>query len=82
LEFVAQELPQLLPSAQLSDTQIRELFERESFWMPELEAGDALLFRGDMLHRTHVTPSMTQDRTSIELRFFAGESLPKRLQRV
>jgi hypothetical protein len=39
-----------------------------------------LIFRGDILHRTHVVPEMTKDRTSIELRFFSAVSIPERLQ--
>jgi hypothetical protein len=37
-----------------------------------LAAGDALLFGGALLHRTHVSPRMTHARISIELRFGPG----------
>jgi hypothetical protein len=45
---------------------------------PALDAGDALLFDGALLHRTHRTPAMARPRTSIELRFFAAPA-PARL---
>ncbi len=38
-------------------------------WRPVLDAGDALVFAGDVVHRTHVAPHMTRDRTSLEMRF-------------
>jgi len=36
---------------------------------PTLAAGDVLMMMGDLIHRTHVTPEMTRDRISVELRF-------------
>jgi hypothetical protein len=46
---------------------------------PALSAGDALVFGGAVLHRTHVTQRMTRVRTSFELRFFARARQPIRL---
>ena len=49
-------------------------------WTPTLQAGDALVFDGSVLHRTHVAPSMRNDRTSLELRFVDAARLPDRLR--
>lgn len=38
-------------------------------WHPEFEAGDAMLFDSECVHRTHVTAAMTGVRYSVELRF-------------
>src|SRR4029077_7567244 len=80
LELVNRRFDALFPPAELIEEHVRSRFAAEEFWRPVLEPGDALLFRGDILHRTHVTPAMTQDRTSIELRFFPLENLPARLK--
>ena len=80
LELVRQRLPGLVAPADLTAERVRTRFAPEEFWRPELARGDALLFRGDILHRTHVTPAMKQDRTSIELRFFPGDIHPARLK--
>jgi hypothetical protein len=80
LEFVTRRLEGLLAPVELTDARVRTRFTPEEFWRPVLEPGGALLFRGDILHRTHVTPEMTRDRTSIELRFFPADNLPTRLK--
>jgi ectoine hydroxylase-related dioxygenase (phytanoyl-CoA dioxygenase family) len=80
LELITQKQTRLLPPAELSHGWIREQFPPDQFWRPRLEPGDALLFPGDVLHRTHVTPAMTRDRTSLELRFFGAKDFPARLK--
>ncbi len=35
---------------------------------PEMKAGDALIFFGGTIHRTHITPGMTERRDSVDLR--------------
>jgi hypothetical protein len=45
-----------------------------------LAPGDALVFGGGVLHHTHVAPTMTRDRTSLELRFFPAGEPPSRLR--
>lgn len=45
-----------------------------------LAAGDALVFGGALLHRTHVTPAMRRSRISVEFRFAGTGGLPARLQ--
>ena len=80
LELVSQPLLELLPPSELTDARVRQRFAAEQFWRPDMQAGDAILFRGDVLHRTHVTPAMTRDRTSIELRVFPANDIPARLK--
>ena len=79
LELVRQRLDSLLPPATLTEDRVRARFPAERFWSPVMEPGDALLFSGGTLHRTHVEPHMNADRTSIELRFFRAEAIPERL---
>jgi len=81
LELITRRLPQVLSPPQLTDVSVHGSFTPEEYFRPEFEPGDVLLFAGDILHRTHVTSSMTRHRTSIELRFFPGNKLPVRLQR-
>lgn len=51
-------------------------------WRPVMNAGDALLFDGAIVHRTSVDAAMQADRTSIELRVVALRgALPARLAR-
>ncbi len=79
LEWVAPSPRRLLAPAELSDEAVRRRFAAADFHRPALTAGDALLFDGSLLHRTHVTPSMRQQRTSVELRFIAAGAPPPRL---
>ena len=43
---------------------------------PHFEAGDAMLFDDLFLHRTGVSPAMTQDRYTVEAWFFAPSTYP------
>jgi hypothetical protein len=43
--------------------------EHKAVEAPAMAPGDVLLMTGDLLHRTHVTPAMTLDRISVEVRF-------------
>ena len=79
LELVWHRLDSLLPPTELSEERVRARFAAELFRRPVMEPGDVLLFSGGTLHRTHVEPHMDADRTSIELRFFPANSIPKRL---
>jgi hypothetical protein len=80
LELVTERFGGLLSPLELQTESLQTRFARGRFWQPKLEPGDGLLFRGDILHRTHVIPEMTKDRTSVELRFFSAVSIPERLQ--
>lgn len=66
----------LLQPAELAPAAVAQRFAQRH--QARLAAGDALLFDGALLHRTHVTPAMSGRRVSIELRFVAG-ALPARL---
>jgi hypothetical protein len=80
LELITERPGGLLSPRELQTEFLQRRFTPTRFWQPSLGPGDALLFRGDILHRTHVMPEMTKDRTSIELRFFSAATIPERLQ--
>jgi hypothetical protein len=79
LEFVAVPMDDLLPPEALLDQSIRSTHAAEKFWKPSMQLGDIVLIQSGTLHRTHVTPAMRSDRTSIELRFVAANRIPLRL---
>lgn len=68
LEWAEPAPTRLLSPAELTDAAVQATHPRRV--RPVLAAGDALLFDGARLHRTHVTPAMNRPRTSVELRFF------------
>lgn len=70
LEFVRRRQPALLHFTQLNDARVRRQFSPEDFWAPALEFGDGLVFRKDVLHRTHALAAMGRDRLSVEYRIF------------
>lgn len=70
LEFIRKPQPSLLHFTELQDAALRQRFDAPSFWAPELELGDGLVFRNDILHRTHLTEEMRCDRISVEYRVF------------
>jgi hypothetical protein len=43
----------------------------ENFLAPSFEVGDSFVFSQDVIHRTHVTPEMTQPRIGFEFRVFS-----------
>lgn len=64
----------LLHFTELDDADLRRRFDAEAFWAPALEFGDGLVFRNDVLHRTHVDAAMSTDRMSVEYRIFPEKS--------
>lgn len=54
--------------------QCRATFAERS-WTPTYELGDAMMLSNWTLHFTHVTPSMNQRRSNVELRFSSDASL-------
>jgi len=70
LEFVREPQLGLLHYSELDDATLRQRFEPEQFWAPELESGDALVFLNSVLHRTYTQPQMKRNRLSIEYRIF------------
>ena len=79
LEWVAEATPALLWPAELTPQAVQSRYATEAFVRPALNAGDALVFDGTLLHRTHLTPGMDTQRTSLELRFFRADAWPARL---
>ena len=47
----------------------------ENFLAPTLDVGDALVFSEHVIHRTYVTPQMTQPRIGFEFRVFSLKHL-------
>lgn len=54
--------------ARLAEEDVRARYAENRFIRPVFAAGDALIFTGGTIHRTHSVPNMTAPRTSIELR--------------
>jgi hypothetical protein len=79
LELAPHGCNDLLAPAELDETQVQMRFASDDLMRPALAAGDALLFAGDVLHRTHVLPAMTRDRISLELRIFPADRIAARL---
>jgi hypothetical protein len=79
LELVADSPQRLLMPLELRDEAVDAEWSAAARLRPVLAVGDAVVFTGDLLHRTHVTPGMTLGRTSIELRCFPADALPARL---
>jgi len=52
----------------LEDAAVKQKFGEDRLWHPAMEAGDVLAFTHMTIHRTHVTPEMTADRISLEIR--------------
>ncbi len=80
LEWVDATASKLLAPAELLDAAIADRFGSAARRHAVLAAGDALVFGGALLHRTHALQSMTRRRVSIELRFLAAGPLPTRLE--
>lgn len=70
LEFIRQRQASLLHFTELADAALRGRYGESAFWTPELELGDGLVFRNDVLHRTHVDGEMRGDRLSVDYRIF------------
>jgi hypothetical protein len=57
--------------ARLSTSDVIGAFETEAFFAPAFEIGDAMIFSGATIHRTHARPEMTACRTSLEMRMIS-----------
>ncbi|WP_339725703.1 phytanoyl-CoA dioxygenase family protein [uncultured Paraglaciecola sp.] len=79
LEFVSSAVNELLLPHELTVNSINSRFTADSFWQPQMDPGDGVIFQGSTLHRTHVVNNMQTNRTSIELRFVAKQPIPPRL---
>lgn len=79
LEWTTAPTPRLLLPPELTDAAVAGRYPPEARRHALLAAGDALVFSGDLLHRTFVTSAMHLRRVSIELRFIARSARPARL---
>ena len=79
LELVMDRVDRMLSPMQLADSAVEQQWPARRRARPALEAGDALVFSGDVLHRTQASAAMTGIRTSIELRCFRADAIPDRL---
>jgi hypothetical protein len=71
LEWIDAGTSRLLQPAELTDAALRARCGTTSRHRALLSAGDALVFGGALLHRSHVATGMTQRRVSLEWRFVA-----------
>ena len=58
----------IVERARLDEASVLAAFPSEAFWRPVLAPGDVLVFSGETIHRTHITPNMKRPRASIDLR--------------
>ena len=58
--------------ARIDERLVVETFGPGALWHPSLRPGDALVFAGTTVHRSHVTPAMTKPRLSVEMRLVAA----------
>jgi ectoine hydroxylase-related dioxygenase (phytanoyl-CoA dioxygenase family) len=79
LQWLALPLDRLLLPAQLTPAAVQAAFSCGRLRQPQLRAGEALLFDGRLLHRTHSRAAMSRPRRSLELRFVAAGAPPPRL---
>ena len=80
LQLVRKPLERLLHYEYLNDSELEKIFEPNEFWVPQLKFGDMLIFLNGTLHRTFVTDTMKNNRTSIELRFIISSQIPDWMQ--
>jgi hypothetical protein len=80
LEWIEPSPPHLLPPQELTDEALARRHGLVSRRQARLDAGDALVFGPALLHRSHVGPDMTRQRTSVELRFMPADAVPARLR--
>ncbi len=80
LEVVAGSWDQLVPPAdpsgpghiveraRIDETAVLAAYPTEAMLRPEFSVGDAIVFSGATIHRTHIAPGMNRARTSIDMR--------------
>ncbi len=69
LEWIAVPFDRLLYPNELDDAMLLQRHGVAARRQAVLDTGDALVFDGSLLHRTHSTPAMTCRRVGLELRF-------------
>lgn len=63
-----EETPFATNRQQIDPRVVERIFGSEALWRPEFEPGDAMIFKGTTVHRSHVTPAMTEPRLDAEMR--------------
>lgn len=61
--------PVVVERSRIDEALVEKTYGTDALWAPEFETGDALVFTGVTVHRTHIRPEMTKSRLSVELRF-------------
>lgn len=80
LELVPGRVDEILPrdgglgTASIADATVLAASRGLGTTRPEFAAGDALMFDGYFVHRTHLAPDMVNARYALESWFFAGSS--------
>jgi hypothetical protein len=54
--------------SQIKPELVEKTFGSDALWRPEFEPGDAMIFKGTTVHRSHVTTAMTESRLDAEMR--------------
>lgn len=79
LQWVDAQAAGLLSPEELQHEAVLQRYGAAALHHAVLQPGDALLFGGLCVHRTHLTAEMAQPRVSLELRFFRADALPERV---
>jgi hypothetical protein len=79
LQWVDAQAAGLLSPEELQHDAVVQRYGAAAMPHAVLQPGDALLFGGLCVHRTHLTPAMRLPRVSLELRFFRADALPARV---
>jgi hypothetical protein len=68
---------QPLPNMFADENEVLDLISSDQLWAPEIMAGDCLVFDNFLIHRTHISPEMTEQRNSADLRVFPVSNIPE-----
>lgn len=79
LEIMARRTASILPTIasagdynqmEIDPALVYQSFPEETRFYPTPKVGDAVLFLGSTVHRSHIAEGMTRERASVELRFY------------
>ena len=79
LEIMARRTGSILPTItsagdynqmEIDPALVYDSFPEQIRFYPTPKVGDAVLFLGTTVHRSHIAPTMTRERSSVELRFY------------
>jgi ectoine hydroxylase-related dioxygenase (phytanoyl-CoA dioxygenase family) len=66
--YSPEETPFATNRQQIDPRLVERTFGSEALWRPEFTPGDAMIFKGTTVHRSHVTPTMSESRLDAEMR--------------